>query len=100
MLCSRHTNPREGMHGVLQRDCHPAYFFLCAATAYADQRREVQRMRDARLTTPGARSLAPPEVRPSKGVGQLEVPHLQGVRRLTDPEFLAWLEVSCRSYIL
>lgn len=83
------------MHDVLQRDCHPAYFFLCAATAYTEQRREVQRMRDARLVTLGARSLAPSEVGPGKGVGQVVVPHLQGVRRLTDPEFLAWLEVSC-----
>lgn len=83
------------MHGVVQRDCHPAYFFLCAATAYTEQRREVQRMRDAHLATPGANSLAPQEVGPGKGVGQLVVPHLQGVRRLTDPEFLAWLEVSC-----
>ena len=52
-------------------------------------------MREARTPTQGARSLVPPEVGPGRGLGQLVVPNLQGGRRLSDPEFLAWLEVSC-----
>ena len=54
----------------------------------------MQRLKGAHQTAPGARSLTPPDVKPGMGVGQLVDPNSQGGRRLTDPEFLSWLEVS------
>ena len=72
---------------LLQRDCNPAYFFLCAATALIERRRVVQQMKES-TTQPGPQSV--PDVVPGKAVGQLVTP---SGRRLTDAEFLAWLQV-------
>lgn len=76
----------------LQRDCHPAYFFLCAATAFIERRRSAQQLREAQHSTQAGsqRVAAPAGVAPSRAVGQLAK---EGGKRLTDPEFLAWLEV-------
>ena len=77
---------------LLQRDCHPAYFFLCAATAFIERRRSAQQLREAQNPTQAGshRVAAPAGVAPSRAVGQLVK---EGGKRLTDPEFLAWLEV-------
>lgn len=70
-----------------QRECHPAYFFLCAATAFIERRRAAQQTRESRTAT---QVQIPAEVGPGRAVGQLTA---QGGRRLSDPEFVAWLEV-------
>ncbi|KAL3154981.1 hypothetical protein ABBQ38_011508 [Trebouxia sp. C0009 RCD-2024] len=73
-----------------QRDCHPAYFFLCAATACIERRRSAQQLREAQPPLGSQRAGAPAGVVPSRGVGQVVK---EGGQRLTDAEFLAWLEV-------
>ncbi|KAL0042524.1 hypothetical protein WJX79_002345 [Trebouxia sp. C0005] len=69
-----------------QRECHPAYFFLCAATAFIERRRAAQQARESRTAS---QVQIPPDVGPGRAVGQLTA---QGGCRLTDPEFVAWLE--------
>ncbi|DBA90115.1 TPA: hypothetical protein ACH3X1_003431 [Trebouxia sp. C0004] len=69
-----------------QRECHPAYFFLCAATAFTERRRAAQQARESRTAS---QVQIPPDVSPGRAVGQLTA---QGSRRLSDPEFVAWLE--------
>lgn len=71
----------------LQRECHPAYFFLCAATAFIERRRAAQQAKEARTAS---QVQNPADVSPGRAVGQMTA---QGGRRLTDSEFLAWLEV-------
>ena len=75
-------------YAYLQRDCHPAYFFLCAATAFIERRKAVQKARESPAPTP---SQGTPDAVPGKAVGQLVT---QNGRRLTEPEFLAWVQVS------
>lgn len=77
---------------LLQRDCHPAYFFLCAATACIERRRSAEQMREGDPSLPlGSQRGAPlAGVGPGRGVGQVVK---EGGKRLTDAEFLAWLEV-------
>ena len=59
----------------------------------------MQRLKETHQIPPGARSLTPPDVKPGRGVGQLVGPNSQGARRLTDPEFLSWLEVSQKDIV-
>lgn len=69
-----------------QRDCNPAYFFLCAATSLIERRRVIQQIKES--TTQSA-SQSVPDVVPGKAVGQFVT---QNGRRLTESEFLAWLQ--------
>lgn len=74
---------------VLQKDGHPAYFFLCSAQAAIERRKASQKASDLREG-------APPTPLPDSPVqgqylGQLAIPTSQ--RRLTEEEFVQFLEV-------
>ena len=78
------------MRSALQKDAHPAYFYLCSAQAAIERRRCAQKARDAR----GGEAPPPLAVRPAEGqfVGQVVL--LEPPRRLTDDEFVLYLKVS------
>lgn len=74
---------------LMQKDAHPAHFFLCAAQAAIERRKCAQRATSQRG---GAKPNPLPET-PVLGhyLGQLAFPSSQ--RRLTEEEFLHHLEV-------
>ncbi|BDA49831.1 probable trafficking protein particle complex subunit 11 at N-terminal half [Coccomyxa sp. Obi] len=72
-----------------QREAQPAHFFLGAAHAAVDRRRAAQRARELRPT--GAAAAAPAVV-PGAYVGQFLA--AEGLRRLSEEEYLHFLEVS------
>ena len=73
---------------VLQREAQPAFFFLGAAHAAVERRRAAQRARELRLAGAAA---AVPAVVPGAYVGQFLA--VEGARRLSEEEFLHFLEV-------
>eukprot|EP00884_Botryococcus_braunii_P005388 jgi/Botrbrau1/14850/Bobra.0326s0004.1 len=76
-----------------QRDCSPAFFYLCAANAAIEERRALQRLRER---TEGSVQRDPVEgIQPGAYVGQLVV--REPPRRLTEPEFIQYLEGVQRS---
>ncbi|KAK9904998.1 hypothetical protein WJX75_007420 [Coccomyxa subellipsoidea] len=72
-----------------QREAQPAFFFLGAAHAAVERRRAAQRARELRLAGAAA---AVPAVVPGAYVGQFLA--VEGARRLSEEEFLHFLEVS------
>ena len=75
----------------VQKDGHPAYFFLCSAQAAIERRKLAQRAAESRGGhTPSPLSETP---MPGQFLGQLASPSSQ--RRLTDDEFVQFLEVGC-----
>ena len=74
---------------AVQKDAHPAYFFLCAAQAAIERRKCTQRA--SQLTGGQAPKQLPEKPVPGQFLGQLAIPNSQ--RRLTDEEFIQFLEV-------
>lgn len=74
---------------ILQREAQPAHFFLGAAHAAVERRRAAQRARELR---PMGAAAAAPAVVPGAYVGQYLA--ADGLRRLSEEEFLHFLEVT------
>ncbi len=74
---------------ILQREAQPAHFFLGAAHAAVERRRAAQRARELR---PMGAAAAAPAVVPGTYVGQFLA--ADGLRRLSEEEFLHFLEVT------